>query len=382
MKQFLAKLFGGHVRNSSRRTKRRADTPGTRLLVENLEGRMVLSNFLPADLAEAYDQFGSAVAAGDFNGDGYGDVAVGVVGEDFGSVVGDYFGAVHVIYGTKFGLAATGDQVWTQDSLGIEDSAYPGDRFGSVLAAGDLNGDGYDDLAIGAPNEIIGGMNYAGGVNVIYGSPSGLTAKGNQFWTQDSPGIEDSAESSDHFGVALAAGDFNLDGYDDLAVGVYGESIGSLSFAGAVNVIYGSKVGLTAIDNQFWHQDSPGIQDSAEEYDAFGLSLAVGDFNGDGYDDLAVGVYNEEIGSILGAGAVNVFYSSEFGLKASGNQFWHQDSIGIEDSVESGDYFGRALAAADFNNDGRDDLAVGVFYEDIGVSSRGLSGSTFHFRLW
>jgi hypothetical protein len=160
---------------------------------------------------------------------------------------------------------------------------------------------------------------------VLYGSASGLTATGSQFWTQDSTGVLDSAEIYDYFGYALAAGDFNHDGRDDLAIGALGEDVGTIETAGAVNVLYGSASRLTATGNQLWTQNSAGILDAAEAGDQFGASLSVGDFDGDGFDDLAIGVWGEDITIILGrvrdAGAVNVLYGSASRLTATNNQF-------------------------------------------------------------
>ena len=88
-------------------------------------------------------------------------------------------------------------------------------------------------------------------------------------------------------------GDFNADGFDDLAIGVPGETLGSISGAGAVEVIYGSSSGLSATSahaDQFWTQDSTNIDNQAETGDMFGRSLVIGDFNADGFDDLVVGV--------------------------------------------------------------------------------------------
>jgi FG-GAP repeat len=139
--------------------------------------------------------------------------------------------------------------------------------------AGDFDGDGHDDLAVGVNGEDFFADDFfenAGAVNVIYGSASRLTAEGNQLWNQNSAGIADRAETGDVFGWSLSAGDFNGSGHDDLAVGVPGEGLGSLASAGAVNVLYGAGVGLRADGNQLWHQDSPGIVDTAEEGDTFG----------------------------------------------------------------------------------------------------------------
>jgi hypothetical protein len=276
---------------------------------------------------------------------------------------------VNVLYGSLGGLTAAGNQVWSQDSSGIEGVAEPGNAFGGELAVGDFNNDGVDDLAIGVPREDIGSLSSTGAVNVLYGSVDGLTATGNQVWDQDSPGIAGAAEQGDNFGAALAVGDFNNDSFDDLAIGVLGEAIGGLSSAGAVNVLYGSFGGLTAAGNQIWHQDQPGIQGVAEAGDNFGSALAVGDFNNDSFDDLAIGVRNEDIGSNANAGAVNVLYGSSGGLTATENQVWHQDSSDIAGVAEPGDAFGWALAVGAFNTGGFDDLAIGVLGEDIGSNA-------------
>src|SRR5687768_1995998 len=106
----------------------------------------------------------------------------------------------------------------------------------ALLAAsviGDFNGDGVDDMAIGV------GEGIGGGVNVIYGTPAGLSSNGNQLWTQDSPGILDVAEAGDGFGNSLAVGDFDNDGFDDLAVGASGEEVNGFVDSGAVTGIYG-----------------------------------------------------------------------------------------------------------------------------------------------
>jgi hypothetical protein len=307
---------------------------------------------------------GLALAVGDFDGDGYVDLAVGVPGEDVGTVTDA--GAVHVLYGAGDGLTAADNRLWHQDSADIEGVAENYDYFGQALAAGDFDGDGYKDLAVGVPAENIGTLSNVGGVNIIYGSASGLTATDNQLWHQAFPDIDDTAEVGDQFGYSLAAADFDGDGRDDLAVGVVYEDVGNVANAGAVNVIYGSADGLTAAGDWWFHQDTPDILDAVLINEMFGWALAAGDFDGNGYADLAIGVPGEDCGSTSSAGAVHVVFGSSAGLTAAGNQFWHQDIFGVQDTAEAWDRLGRALAVGDFDGDGYDDLVIGVPYEDVG----------------
>lgn len=312
---------------------------------------------------------GAARAVGDFNGDGFTDLAIGVPGEGVGPV--KKAGAVNILYGSATGLSTTNSQLRHQSVTGILDSVEAGDGFGSALAAGDFNKDGYADLAIGVPNEDVGDKKDAGAVSVLYGSASGLSATGNQFWHQDSTGVNGVAETGDSFGAVLTVGDFNKDGYVDLAIGVPGEDVGSSKDAGAVNVLYGSATGLSATSNQIWDQDIPNVNGAAETKDNFGAALAAGDFNSDGFTDLAIGVPGENTTNLQGnlvvdAGAVNILYGSATGLSATGNQIWTQRALGISsDTSEQGDRFGFALAAGNFDNDFITDLAVGVPGEDL-----------------
>jgi hypothetical protein len=219
----------------------------------------------------------------------------------------------------------------------------------------DFDGDGYDDLAVGVPFEDLGGKSDVGVVHVIYGSPTGLTATGDQLWHQDSSGIADGGEEGDRFGTSLTAGDFDGDGFDDLAVGVPREDLGGKANAGAAHVIYGSAAGLTAAGSQRWHKDKPGIGGDADKGDVFGSALTAGDFGGNGFDDLAVGVP----GDTDDWGSVKVIYGSAGGLTTN-DQNWHEEISGIEGTAASGDRFGASLAAGDFDSSSGDDLAVGT----------------------
>jgi len=332
------------------------------------------------DQAETGDQFGTALASGDFNGDGIFDLAVGIPFEDVmvGSVELIGAGAVHVIYGSDTeGLSFVGDQFWHQASPGVEGSAETNDQFGSALAVGNFNGDEFDDLAIGIPFEDFEysvTVTNAGSVIVLYGSASGLSTDAtlpDQMWHQDSPGIIDSVEDYDWFGSALAAGDFDSDDYDDLAIGVPGEDseAASKNDIGVVQVLYGTEYGLSGDRNQQWEQYDWGGSAESESYDHFGWSLAVGDFRTEGDDDLAIGVPDEDVvyfTPVTDAGAVNILYGSPSGLSDDLVDFIYQDGSYIEDKPETGDRFGYTLTAVQFLGYGPDYLVVGVPEEDLG----------------
>ncbi|NUP13480.1 MAG: hypothetical protein HOW73_46170 [Polyangiaceae bacterium] len=330
--------------------------------------------------AQAEDRFGHATITGDFNGDGRADLAVGSPYEHIDGHADA--GAVNVIYGSRYGLTSAGNQMWDQDSPGVPGGASADDRFGSVLAVGDFNGDGKDDLAIGAPGEDVSGYTDAGAVYVLYGSPSGLTSSGSQGWDQNAPNVAGGAEKGDGFGAALAAGDFNGDGKDDLAIGVPDEDLAGGNDGGMVHVLRGTSIGLSAVGDPGFDQDSANVSGSVESGDRFGAALAAGDFNGDGKDDLAIGAPNEDLSGGNDGGMVHVLRGTTSGLSAVGDPGFSQDSTNIEGSVEAGDRFGWSLAAGDFNGDGKDDLAIGAPYEDAGGQNDAgmvhiLSGSLF-----
>jgi hypothetical protein len=294
--------------------------------------------------AESGDFFGQTVAAGDFDGDAADDLAVGIPNEDLISAQATDVGAVTVLYAAAGGLSGAGSQLFTQDSPGVPGTATIDEFLGLSLAAGDFDNDGVADLAVGVPFEGEPFVSQLGGVNVLYGSAGGLSEAGSQLFTQDNPGVVGTAENGDDFGRALAVGDVDGDGASDLAVGVPSEDVGTLSDAGAVNVLYGSAGGLAGSGSQLFTQDSPGVPDTAEAGDRFGGALAAGNFDNDDFDDLTIGIPAEDVGAVFDAGAVNALKGAAGGLSGSGSQLFTQDSPELPDTVEAGDLFGAALA--------------------------------------
>ncbi len=315
---------------------------------------------------EAGDQFGRALAAGDFDGDGYEDLAVGVPYEDQDGLTN--VGMVVVFYGSSSGLDGGSWEKFTQNSVAgaaNEDS----DLFGYRLAAGDFDADGKDDLAVGVPYEDIGTTANSGAVMVFYGSNSGLSPSSTEVITQDSvPGC--AVEANDYFGMALAVGDFDGDQHDDLAIGIPYEDTEGATSAGRLAVLFGASAGLLPADYQLINQGAiPGA--TSEDNDHFGYSLAAGDINHDGYDDLFAGVPDEDVGAVVDAGAVIGIKGSSTGLVSGTAKVYTQADVNSS-SPETSDHFGYALAMADFNGDSYVDVAASAPYEDTGAAEAGL----------
>jgi hypothetical protein len=242
----------------------------------------------------------------------------------------------------------------------------------------DFDGDGYADLAVGVPGEDLGSRasrRDAGAVQVLYGSRNGPSAR-DQVWHQSRRGIKGVAERGDHFGEVVASGDFDADGYADLAVGVPREGVGAAEESGVVQVLYGGRRGLTARD-QIWRQGKAGVPGTPYDSNVFGRSLAAGDFDGDGFADLAIatggGLPQVEPVELMrfAKGHLVVLRGSPTGLTSAGLQSWSVDTPGLElpgvCATKLAAYpeigacsigaFARSLTAGDVNGDGRDDLA-------------------------
>lgn len=304
------------------------------------------------------DEFGAATAAGDFDADGYDDLAIGVPGDQVGGVE---VGTVVVLYGGTTGLTASGAQLFHEGSPSIGGSVRAGNRFGATLAAGDFDGDGDDDLAIGSPGEKVR-VGSAGGVQVLYGGPAGLTTAGAGFWHHDSDGVPGSSRNGARLGDALAAGDFDADGFDDLAAGAPGYALGGRARAGSVLVLPGSAAGLQGTGSQLWHHDQNRLPGASQVGAQFGAALAAGDLDGDGRADLAIGAPGTKVSGHAAAGRVAVVYGAAHLLGSAGIQVFHQASSGVAGAPAAGDAFGGALAVTNLG-----DLAGGSIHLAVGA---------------
>jgi hypothetical protein len=181
----------------------------------------------------------------------------------------------------------------------------------------------------------------------------------------------------DQFGSSLAAADFDGDGDSDLAVGATGALVSAQVAAGRVYALEGGPGGILAGTSQSFDQGRFGIPDDPETLDFFGRTLAAGDFDGDGFADLAVGLPEEDLASPdrEDAGVVHVLYGSVSSLGVTGNQYLVPGTGGLGGSADPFDRFGAALAAADLDGDDRAELLVGAPGEE---STAGLYTGAFH----
>ena len=312
----------------------------------------------PNQFSPAGDGFGAAMVSGDFNADGIDDLAI--ADRENPQFVRIYFGTAW-----DFGESVANPFFVQTVSVPMVPGTTPGPNI--ALATGDFTKDGsYDDeLVVGVPGDSFS-ADKAGAVFVLDRRPEGnwVVASTIRQGIGDFVGV---SEADDHFGAALAVGQFDQNGRVDLAIGIPGETTLGQVNSGVVYIVYQGVGGLMNSNEEVFYRGANGLTGAPIAGEQLGFALAAGDFNGDEIDDLAVGIPGHPCAGQVNAGSVMVLRGRNDydGLDAAGVSYWSQATQGVSGECEAGDRFGSALAAGAFTatpmgEPFTDDLAVGI----------------------
>ncbi len=316
---------------------------------------------------DSYDFSGNSVSgAGDVNGDGFDDLIVGATGAEV------YVGESYVVFGSGAGFEANLDLAELNGSNGFVINGI--DEFDvsgiSVSGAGDVNGDGFDDLLVGAFQADPNGQYNAGESYVVFGSGVGFEASLDLAELNGSNGfVINGIGEFDRSGRSVStAGDVNGDGFDDLLIGASETDVNGQEDAGESYVVFGSGAGFEAnLDLAELNGSNGFVINGIDERDVSGYSVSgAGDVNGDGFDDLIIGAHYADPNGQASAGESYVVFGSGAGFAASLELAELNGSNGFVingiDERGSSDY--SVSGAGDVNDDGFDDLIVGARLAD------------------
>ncbi len=358
-------------------------------------GDLDASDGFRIDGANQSDGSGRSVSSGDVNDDGYNDIIIGAAGADHNGRNGS--GSTYVVFGKESGFSGTVDLsniVGSGGGVRLDGESIK-DYSGRSVSSGDVNGDGYDDIIIGASGADSNGNNSGGATYVVFGKADGANGLNGVMELSDIvasseregfriEGYSGSAYSGES---VSSAGDFNGDGYDDIIIGAPDAHPDGVRGSGATYVVFGKAsdssdfnaiVPLSELDG------NDGFRiDGERANDESGKSVSsAGDINGDGYEDIIIGAYRADSNGVAGRGSSYIV----FGKEGSFDEVMELSDIARGDGSNGFridgenrvDQSGRRVSSAgDFNGDGYDDIIIGAYRADPNGDESGSSYVVF-----
>ncbi len=336
------------------------------------------------DGADADDQAGLSVSgAGDFNADGYNDLIIGVPGGDPGGLPDA--GESYLLFG-KTGTFGTSLLLSTIDGTnGIRlEGVTSGDRSGHrVSAAGDVNGDGYDDVLVGSVDADPGSRLQAGSAWLVFGGPGPFSTSLALASLDGTTGVRfDGIDAGDAFGAAVGGvGDFNGDGFDDIAIGAPGRDPGGVIDAGEAVVVLGGSAAFPALFDVTLLSGSDGFRLSGTVTgdQIAGQLSSAGDMNGDGFDDVLIGAPNADPESRSNAGEAYIVFGRAAATTATMDLSVLDGTFGFRIlGARADDNTAVSVASGgDLNADGFDDILLGADGVDANFTGTGAATVIF-----
>ncbi len=314
---------------------------------------------------DALDQFGHSIAGiGDIDGNGVADLAVGAPFDDDGS--GENRGAVWILFMKADGTVDHHQKI-SASSGNFDGSLTAGDAFGSSVAAiGDIDGNGFGDIAVGAPFDDDGSEADVGAVWILF-MKAGGNVRSHQKISRDKGQFGGDIENGDWFGSSVVSpGDLNGDGRNDLVVGAPADDDGDGADSGAIWVIFLNSDGQSK-GHQKISDGKGGLNANLDPGDFFGFGLGnVGDFNRDGVGDVVVGAPLDDDGGGSDTGAVYLLMLGSDGFVLAEQKISNRAGS-INDELDGGDSFGNGVTGiGDLDGDGIMEICVGTPSDDDG----------------